>query len=315
MDRDQELVGPGPQFDIPHPAFEARTATGTGPGSFNPLPQRRPWTPYLLFVATFLSTFFAGGPQYAGALMTILLAHEMGHYLQSVRYGVPASLPMFIPMPLTPIGTMGAVILQRGGVADRKALFDIAISGPLAGLAVALPALIVGLKHSEVISAFHGGVFVFGEPLLIKWLIRWQFGPIMPGMDVALHPIAFAAWVGILITALNLFPISQLDGGHILYALLRRRAHAVARLIWGGSVAAMIWGGIYVDQQAFSWSLMLFLTWLMGIRHPPTANDSVPLGWVRVCLGWLTLAFLIIGFTPFPIYENPFRTAPVLTGL
>jgi membrane-associated protease RseP (regulator of RpoE activity) len=302
------------------------------PGSDDEPPvRRRVILPIVLFAATCLTTFFAGaetvipphanqnwltdnlarvltaGFQYSGVLMGILLAHEMGHFLQSVRYGVPASFPLFIPMPFNPIGTMGAVILQRSGRADRKAMFDIAISGPLAGLVLALPALIVGLSYSQIaLLPRHGTGMFLGEPLIVKWLIRWQFGTIPPGQDVMLHPIGLAGSWGIFITALNLIPISQLDGGHILYTLLGKWAHVVARLLWQGALVAMIYGGLFVSPQIFGWSLMLFLVWLIGLRHPPTSDDQVPLGRVRCWLGWLTLLFFVIGFTPFPIYEKSF---------
>jgi len=320
---------PGEQVKTsPPPASEP--APESNAAAPEPAPRRRVVLPVVLFVATCLSTLFAGmissipgnvdlmlfvqenlglllwrGFQYGGTLMAILLAHEMGHYIQTRRYGVPATLPLFIPMPLTPIGTMGAVILQRGGVADRKANFDIAISGPLAGLVIALPALVIGLQYShyETLPS-HGTVVLFGEPLLVQWLIHWQFPEMLPNQEAVLHPIAFAGWVGIFITALNLIPISQLDGGHILYGLLGRRAHTAARILWSSAVAAMIYGSLFVSEQLAGWSVMLFLTWLIGIRHPPTADDSVPLGRGRIILGWLTLAFLIIGFTPFPIYER-----------
>jgi membrane-associated protease RseP (regulator of RpoE activity) len=274
--------------------------------------------PIALFLATCLSTFYTGvtgggrnlqaallaGLQYSSALMGILLAHEMGHFLQSVRYRIPATLPLFIPMPLNPIGTMGAVILQRSARADRKAMFDIAISGPLAGLALAIPALIVGMSYSHLVPLPKNtdNLLFFGEPLMVKWLVRWKFGTLPPGWDVTLHPLGMAGSWGIFITALNLIPISQLDGGHILYTLLGKPAQKVAWLIWLGAVAAMLYGGMMVSSQVYGWSVMLFLVWMIGVRHPPTSDDSVPLGGTRIVLGWLTLLFFVIGFTPFPIY-------------
>jgi membrane-associated protease RseP (regulator of RpoE activity) len=135
-----------------------------------------------------------------------------------------------------------------------------------------------------------------GEPLLFKLLAYLTFGRLRENQDILLDPIAFAGWVGIFITALNLFPIGQLDGGHILYALLRRRAHIIARtLLIAAVIAVIVW-------QLWAWTLMLLLLLLMGPVHPPTANDDVPLGTTRTILGWLSLMFVIIGFTPTPFY-------------
>ncbi|HXY32639.1 MAG TPA: site-2 protease family protein, partial [Planctomycetaceae bacterium] len=234
------------------------------------------------------------GGIYFAAVMTILVAHEMGHYLQSRRYKVPATFPFFIPFPISPFGTMGAVIIQGPGVADRKSLFDIAISGPLAGLVFAIPITLIGLSQAHV-DVIHGVGTQYGDPLLLKWLARLYFGPIPEDHDVILNPWLFAGWVGIFITALNLIPIGQLDGGHILYTLIGRRAHPVAMLLLALALTFMIVRG------EFAYGVMVALLFLSGPRHPPTANDHVPLGIGRIVLGWLTLAFVIVGFTPVPI--------------
>jgi membrane-associated protease RseP (regulator of RpoE activity) len=269
-------------------------------------------TPVLLFVATCFTTIWAGltpldsssshpileslahGTAYAAPLLFTLLCHEFGHYLQARRYHVSASLPYFIPMPFGPLGTMGAVIAMRSNMGDRKALFDIGISGPLAGLVPALICSVVGLEWSTVAEIPQGAVHSLGEPLLFKFLAMWIFGPLPPGTDIYLHPLAYAGWVGILITALNLFPIGQLDGGHVLYALLRRRAQLVASVVLGASVAATIL------TQNYQYAPMLLLLFLIGPTHPPTSNDDMPLGTGRIVLGWLTLLFVIVGFTPTP---------------
>jgi Zn-dependent protease len=236
------------------------------------------------------------GAIYFGAIMTILVAHEMGHYLQSRRYKVPATFPFFIPMPISPFGTMGAVIIQGPGVADRKSLFDIAVSGPLAGLVFALPITLIGLFQADVgyIDPAQQGP-IYGDPLILQWLVRLIHGPIPEHYDVMLNSWLFAGWVGILITALNLMPIGQLDGGHILYTLIGRRAHHVALLLLALALGFMIHYG------EFAYALIVVLLFISGPRHPPTANDDVPLGPGRIVLGWLTLAFVIVGFTPFPI--------------
>jgi Zn-dependent protease len=238
------------------------------------------------------------GLQYAIPLMSILLCHEMGHYLQAVRNHVPASLPYFIPMPLPPLGTMGAVIFQSRGAAGRRQMFDIAVSGPIAGLIVTLPVLWYGIRHSAFELPNASGPFAFGKPLLIQWMELAVHGPAPVGQTLVSHPLAFAGWVGVFITALNLLPVGQLDGGHILYTLIGRRAHVAAYLIIGAGML-MMW-----LQQDYSFTVLLLLLLISGPRHPPTANDHEPLGLGRHLLGWLTLSFLIIGFTPTPIITN-----------
>ncbi len=258
----------------------------------------------------FWQTVFADGPQahyflrsmlrsgllYAGPLMATLLFHEFGHYLQARRYHVPAIPPMFIPMPFFPFGTMGAVIVQSPRHADRKAMFDIAISGPLAGLLVALPVAWLGILQSRVETVVGPwSDIVFNEPLLMRWMVEAVHGPLAANQTVIINPLLMAGWVGIFITALNLTPIGQLDGGHILYCLIGKRAHVVAVLfVW-------LVAGYMIVTQYWAFSVMLLLITMMGIRHPPTTNDRVPLGWGRVVLGWLTLAFLLIGINPRPI--------------
>lgn len=274
-----------------------------------PLARLRWGVPLLLFLATCASTFAVGGPVYCAALMTILVCHEAGHFFQARRYRVPASLPYFLPMPLTPIGTLGAVIAMDARVKDRRALFDIGITGPLAGLVPTIACCVIGLQppfsrvipFSPELHTPESGAFELGEPLLFTFLARWNFGPIPDGYTVVIGPLATAGWVGLLITAVNLFPIGQLDGGHVLYALLPRRAHRVAQAILLAAVVGVV-AGVWVFKQRgmIGWTVMLVLLALMGPRHPPTANDAVALGPVRIVLGWATLAFLIIGFTPNP---------------
>lgn len=235
------------------------------------------------------------GCTYSIPLMAILLCHEMGHYLQAVRYRVPASFPYFIPLPLPPLGTMGAVILQGRGAADRKKMFDIAVTGPLAGLVATIPILYFGIQSSGYTSEVMPRGFAFGQPLLIEWLIEAIHGPPEAGMTFHWNGYATAGWVGVFITAMNLLPIGQLDGGHILYTLIGRKAHFVA---WGLIVVA-VYGMIRMDM--YSYILLLILLTLTGPRHPPTADDTVPLGAIRHVIGWATLAFLLIGFTLQPI--------------
>lgn len=281
--------------------------------------RRRVWLPLVLFVATCLSTWLVGaadpvaemtlrygllrgmifglaeGLKYAVPVMTILLCHEMGHFLQARRYGVYASFPYFIPMPLSPIGTFGAVIAMNARVGGRRALFDIGITGPLAGLVPSLVFCVLGLAWStcEPFQPTPEGLY-YGTPPLFEWLIHLLKGPPPQGSVIAVHRVAFAGWVGLLITSLNLFPIGQLDGGHVLYALLRQRAKGVATAVLLAAMAAVAYYGLW------GWSVMLLLVALIGPGHPPTADDTEPLGIWRTLLGWLTLAFIPIGFTPRP---------------
>ena len=219
-------------------------------------PRRRWRLPLLLFVATCLSTLLAGasdqaagegwlagmlsGLRYAVPVMTILICHEMGHFIQAYRYGVYASFPYFIPMPLSPLGTLGAVIAMEPRVGHRRALFDIGITGPLAGLVPTLIFLVIGLQHSHL-GVPDRNATLFGDPLLFQFLAEWILGPIPNGYEVIVDPMAFAGWVGLLITSLNLIPIGQLDGGHILYALLRQKAHKVATLLLFSALFLVIW--------------------------------------------------------------------------
>ena len=283
-----------------------------------PLRTRRTWLPAVLFAATCVSTFIAGtfysdrfnrgwgpaiadGVMYSVAVMTILLCHEMGHFLQACRYGVYASLPYFIPMPLTPLGTFGAVIGMDARRGNRKAIFDIGISGPLAGLVPTLIFLVVGLQWSHWVPApppGHGDGFVWGKPLLMQYLVYWINGPVPANSELVWHPVAFAGWVGLLITSINLVPIGQLDGGHVLYSMFREKANVVSVVLLVLAIAVSIVKGLT------NWWLMLGLITFLGTRHPPTTDDYMPLGAGRYVLGILTLAFLFVGFTPVPISVN-----------
>lgn len=296
-DRPFEIYRPGnfsrtePEYIIPVVVEESYTLFRQEIPSGSPAGRWR--LSAALFTATCLSTCLVGGWQYSAAVMFILLCHELGHYIQARRHGVLVSLPYFLPMPFSPLGTLGAVIAMGGRMKDRRALFDIGITGPLAGLAPTLVCVVVGLQWSQVDVSQAGGL-QFGEPLLFQFIGWLTFGPIPPGHSIYIHPLAIAGWVGVLITALNLLPIGQLDGGHVLYAIAGRRANRVGRLLLLAAWGAVIVLGYWV------WTLMLVLLVVMGPRHPPTLCDDLPLGWGRTILGWLTLAFVLIGFTPQP---------------
>lgn len=228
----------------------------------------------LLFLATVVTTIMAGalqakgsdafssvgnvlsGVPFSAALLGILLAHEMGHYFTSRHYGVPASLPYFIPVP-TIIGTMGAVIRMRAVIRNRRMLFDIGIAGPLAGLAVAIPATLLGLHHSHVIQAGStAGGIELGDSLLFLALVRGVFGSLGENQTVLLHPVAFAGWLGFFVTSLNLLPMGQLDGGHVTYGILGPRHRVVSRTVFIGLV---LWGVheafSTIDPVAWLWAL------------------------------------------------------------
>jgi len=256
--------------------------------------------------STSLWMMLAQGAAYSGTVMAILLAHEMGHFLQSLRYRVPATPPLFIPMPLGPLGTMGAVIVQAAGFMDRKALFDVAVSGPLAGLVIAIPAIFWGVSQSNVVE-LHQGAGLIGDPLLVKGIVWFFHGPLPPNHDVYLTGIAgrvmFAGWVGCFITGLNLMPLGQLDGGHILYALIGRRQHVVAVWLFRLALLAMVVGFMQNVDGATMMGPMLILVWMMGIRHPPSSNDEMPLDTPRIILGWLSMLLLIVCFVPIPFQQ------------
>ena len=246
------------------------------------------------------------GIPFAATLLGILLAHELSHYFVSRRYGAPVSLPYFIPMPNI-LGTMGAVIVQRAPMRSRKALFDIGVAGPLGGLVVAVPLLILGLTLSTV-GVPPPGVEVAtqeGNSLLYLGLKYLVFKQILPGngVDVWLHPVAFAAWAGLLVTMINLIPVGQLDGGHVSYALLGRHARALGRI---AVVAMVAWGGwllLNANEGGGFWLLWGFLNLAVNRLHPPPLDDATKPDWGRLILGLVVLVIFIVTFMPTPLRE------------
>jgi membrane-associated protease RseP (regulator of RpoE activity) len=225
----------------------------------------------VLFLLTVASVRVTGGTTFAIALLAILLTHEFGHYFAARHHGVPASLPYFIPLPLlSPFGTMGAVISMPERIRSRNALLDIGAAGPLAGLVVALPVLVVGLAQSPV-QPITGEGLQEGQSLLYLLLKRIVLGPIPPGHDVFLTPLAFAGWSGLFVTALNLIPIGQLDGGHVLYALLGPRANRVARALHYGLLLAFV-------GNVATFELPLVARHGLGAVASALAHPSSPLG-------------------------------------
>jgi len=208
---------------------------------------------------------------YAVVLMAILLAHEMGHYLACRRYGLSATLPFFIPAP-TLIGTLGAFIKIRTPITRKRHLFDIGAAGPLAGFVLAVPVLFIGLALSKTVPAIpRGEAIVFGEPLLLHLGGLLFFKEAGPGMDVIFHPIAFAGWVGMLVTSLNLIPLGQLDGGHIAYAVFGSKSRAATKIVMGMLALAGIffWAG---------WMIWFLILLIMGLHHPRVFDEEEPLG-------------------------------------
>ncbi|MGL4944395.1 MAG: site-2 protease family protein [Thermoguttaceae bacterium] len=238
----------------------------------------------------------ADGLWFSVPLMIILTAHEFGHFVQSLRYRVAASLPYFIPLPVGPFGTLGAVITMGGRIPNTRALFDIGISGPIAGLIPTLICCYYGILWSSLApSGQSAGGLIFGDSILFTWLTHLIHGNFASDITLYVHPVGLAGWVGLLLTSLNLMPFGQLDGGHIFYSLCGKWAAVLSRVLFYAVVILVLW------FRLWHWILLLVLITLMGISHPPTQNDSTPLGWGRRILGWATLAFVIIGLSPTPL--------------
>ena len=267
----------------------------------------------ILFLLTVFTTLLAGAIQegvnplknpegiikgipFSFTLIGILLAHELGHYLIARKYGMNVTLPYFIPAPPyppLPIGTFGAIIKMRSPVRDRRMLLDVGATGPLVGVAVSIPFLILGLRLSEV-RLIQGQVgMTLGSSLLLSLLSWLVVGPIPKGYDIAIHPVGFAGWLGLLVTSLNLLPIGQLDGGHVAYALLGERQNIISKYVFLAILALAIFGW----PGWLLWGLLLFI---MGFRHPPPMDWWVPLDRKRKIIGWLTLAVFILTFIPVP---------------
>jgi len=278
---------------------------------------RRKLLPAALFLATCVCTFWAGvtnwlpiaymgsfeqagtilytgwnqGLTYMVAVLAILVSHEMGHFLVAQRYGIPVSFPYFLPVPFHPLGTLGAVIGMRGGMRpDRRQLFDLGLAGPLAGLIVALPIIYVGVQRFDPQAPPVDG-FQFHSPMLFQILLRLTRPDCPPeSLDClrSANPYLAAGWAAMLVTGLNMLPVSQLDGGHVAHALLGPRSVWLAR---GVLLASILF--ILVTEE-YHWVLMVVLVTLIGVDHPPTADDHVRLGWPRRLLGWASLTIPIL---------------------
>lgn len=278
-----------------------------------------------------LLDFILGGLPYAASLIGILLVHELGHYFMARRYGVAVTLPYFIPLPpfLIPnlMGTMGAAIMMKEPMPNRKIVFDIGVAGPIAGLFIAIPVLIYGLSLSTVGPLPRGTGFILeGNSLFYIALKYLMFGQVLPSVcvpgagvldclrrlmlggalpanavDVTLHPIAFAGWAGLLVTMLNLLPASQLDGGHVSYTLFGERSRYVSM---GLSITLLLLSLALFPVVGFdglTWALWAGLIYFFGWRHPPTLNELVPLDTPRRLLAVLILILFVLLFMPVPL--------------
>jgi membrane-associated protease RseP (regulator of RpoE activity) len=231
---------------------------------------------------------------YAAVLMAILLGHELGHFLTCRYYKINATLPYFIPAP-TLIGTLGAFIKIKSPITRKHHLFDIGVAGPLTGFILSLPALAYGLSVSKAVpsSSLQEGI-LFGEPILLKILGGMIFKNIPPDYDVFLHPVAFAGWVGILVTSFNLFPVGQLDGGHVSYALLGPKSRTLARFF----LIVFLVMGIFFWIGWFIWAILILF---LGLRHPRVLDEATPLSPSRKIIGFVVVLIFVLSFIPDPI--------------
>ena len=226
-------------------------------------------------------------------LLAILGIHELGHTIACRRYGLPATLPYFIPAPFG-IGTFGAVISIRSTISKKKTLFDVGAAGPLAGFLACVPVLLWGISSSRPTTLRPTGEYYdFGEPLLFRWVEHALVPATRHGADLALSPAGFAAWFGLLVTALNLLPLAQLDGGHILYAAVGKAQRPIGYVLFAALLGlAVLWPG---------WLVWAVIVLVMGIAHPPTADASEKLDPKRRLLAVACLAVFLLCFTPVPI--------------
>jgi membrane-associated protease RseP (regulator of RpoE activity) len=244
-------------------------------------------------------TLLAQGGMFAGSLLAILTAHEFGHYIACRRYGVNATLPFFIPAPpLFLAGTFGAFIKIKSPIPTRRALFDIGVAGPLAGFVVAVPIAFIGILTLQPSPPITGDGIIFNNPLLFQFFARL----LGVGLDnTALNPFYFAAWIGLLVTSLNLMPVGQLDGGHATYSFFGARLHkwlgrAAFVLMSTLAVLGLVW---YGSPSGFLYAVLLGV--MLRIKHPQVEDDTVEMNGSRLIIGLLTLLVFALSFLPFPI--------------
>lgn len=274
------------------------------------------WVNLVLFLATILSTLLVGSMQmghnpfrnllelvfgvpFSLSIILILGSHELAHYLAARRLGVDATLPYFLPVPHPMAGTMGAFIRMRSPVPSKGVLVRVGVAGPLVGFIAALPVTIVGLAHSQVVNATEAGRGIqLGTPLIFSLLSRLWFGELGLEKDVMLHPVAFAGWLGFFVTALNLLPAGQLDGGHVAYAVFPRIRKFTSWIV----VALLAAMGFFWLGWPF-WAMMIAA---FGLRHPPPLDDITPLSRTEKLLALAALVVLVLCFTPVPFGQARF---------
>ena len=241
-------------------------------------------------VAAQFSQYWGRGATYMVAVLAVLTAHEAGHFVAARRHGIRATLPYFLPVPVLLTGTLGAVIGMDGLRASRRQLFDISLAGPVAGLIVALPVMALGLYGGDQAESS-----LFALPPVAGWMLKLLRPELVSGAAIEPNALLMAGWVGMLVTGLNMIPISQLDGGHIIYALFGERSKWIARTVLISAIAAIVLLG------RINWVVMVVLVTLLGADHPPTRDDGQPLGPVRTALGLLSLLIPLVTFMPEPL--------------
>jgi membrane-associated protease RseP (regulator of RpoE activity) len=279
--------------------------------AFMPKPEKREskkWINVLLLILTFLTTLMAGtyqqginpflpitnlliGLPFSVSIMLILGSHELGHYITARKNNVDATLPYFIPAPHL-LGTFGAVIKMKSPIRDKNSLVEIGAAGPIVGFIFSTIIILIGLSLSKIVDISGNRGIILGDSILIKLLTKLYFSDLSEGKDIVLNPISFAGWIGYFITALNLLPVGQLDGGHILYALVGEKSRIVGYVVFGVAVLlSLLWIG---------WVVWSVLFWVIGFRHPPTLDRISPLSRKHKIIGIISLMIFILTFVPAP---------------
>ncbi len=292
----EDPVSPADSIEPAEHSSQAIPLNSLDPSRFELSP--RTWGLFsILFLATVWTTWAQGGPWFSFCLLLILTAHEFGHYFACVKNNVDASLPNFIPAPTMFLaGTFGAFIRIKEPIPNRKALMEIGASGPLAGFVVALPVLAIGVALSEVRPAMGiGSDQSFGHSILSMGITQWLLGSqTEEGMMLWIHPAAFAGWIGLFFTAMNLLPLGQLDGGHVIFSMFKGKKHLlIARLSF---FALLMLGFIWVG-----WWILAAMVLLMGLKHPPLIYDDDSLEPIHLWMGYGCIVVFILTFIPVPL--------------